>query len=77
MRKKLAEAGRAPRSAPPLRPEHIIEHGKAFLRTPDVDIQYIMPHAIMLTTRNTGMRYDGAGKLTMDLLSVSKYDVEL
>eukprot|EP00171_Calliarthron_tuberculosum_P003355 IDg3355t1 len=35
--KKQAEAGKAPRSAPPLSSEHIIAHGKHFLLADSVD----------------------------------------
>lgn len=58
----IAEADKAPGSAPPLSTDHTVENAKHFLLKDDVDIRDIMLHAMLLICMNTGMRYDEATK---------------
>lgn len=77
--KKLSEVGRVVRTAPPLAPEHIIEHGKRFLvhySGDVVDKKDIELHAFLLTAMNCGMRYDELSKVRIENVTSTKYGIE-
>lgn len=77
--KKLSDAGKVVRTAPPLSAEHIIEHGRRFIvhiLGGYMDKRDIELHASLLTSMNCGMRYDELSKIRRENVTSTKYGIE-